>query len=77
MNDMTMNLQMTGNSYKIQSLKAEREAEQEKLLVKKAMEKGDMERARIHAERAIRKYGFHLFHFNTKLERMRVLGSFH
>ncbi len=50
-----MNLQMDSMSYRMQSNKALREMEHEKLLVKKAMEKGDMERARIHAEIAIRK----------------------
>ncbi|KAL0489823.1 vacuolar protein-sorting protein VPS46 [Acrasis kona] len=48
-------LQLTSNSYRIQSLKSQREAEESKLMVKKCMEKGDLDRARIYAEKAVRK----------------------
>jgi charged multivesicular body protein 1 len=50
-----MELKMTSKSLQRQSKKCEKEEKSEKLKVKKAIEKGNMDGARIYAENAIRK----------------------
>ena len=50
-----MDLKFTSKSLQRQSRKCEKEEKSEKLKVKKAIEKGNMDGARIYAENAIRK----------------------
>ncbi|KAL9267758.1 ESCRT-related protein [Drosera capensis] len=52
-----MELKFTSKSLQRQSRKCEKEEKAEKLKVKKAIEKGNMDGARIYAENAIRKRG--------------------
>ncbi|KAI5075361.1 hypothetical protein GOP47_0009437 [Adiantum capillus-veneris] len=53
--DQIMELKFTAKSLQRQSRKCEKEEKAEKLKVKKAIEKGNMDGARIYAENAIRK----------------------
>lgn len=54
--DQIMELKFTAKSLQRQSRKCEKEEKAEKLKVKKAIEKGNMDGARIYAENAIRKH---------------------
>ncbi|KAL9652544.1 hypothetical protein ABK040_000114 [Willaertia magna] len=55
MDDLVFNLKFTSKQFQRASKKAEKEEKQEKQKVKAAMEKGNIEGARIHAQTAIRK----------------------
>jgi charged multivesicular body protein 1 len=52
------NLKFAAKELERSSKKCDKEEKAEKLKLKKAIEKGNMEVARIHAENAIRKMGF-------------------
>ncbi|EFC46914.1 predicted protein [Naegleria gruberi] len=55
MDDLVFNLKFTSKQFQRASKKAEKEEKKEKDKVKQAMEKGNLEGARIHAQTAIRK----------------------
>jgi len=55
MDDLVFNLKFTSKQFQRSSKKSEKEEKQEKAKVKQAMEKGNIEGARIHAQSAIRK----------------------
>ncbi|KAF0981409.1 hypothetical protein FDP41_012519 [Naegleria fowleri] len=54
MSDLYFNLRMASKQFERQSKKSEKEQAKQRLKVKQALEKGNVEAARIHASNAIR-----------------------